>query len=225
MSAPPDPPRQTVATSRTRRALLWSALVALLLVAQTLLVALTLSYESSRAQEEADTTAAESAAEVKRELLRSTQSLQGLLWSEPPLQHWREAALALMRDKRELLRVERRERRMTVAEAVDTPLLSPLFRQMPRSDLDIEAQVACAAALRLSAPMFSRTYFVPQASGHGQEVIDLCIPLKDAGQEAGFLVGTLSLAQLLDNTLSPRQSRRHELSFVEGDGTRLARAG
>ncbi len=39
---------------RPRRALLWGALVGLLLVAQSLLVALTLNYESSRAQDEAD---------------------------------------------------------------------------------------------------------------------------------------------------------------------------
>ena len=42
---------------RPRRALLWGALVGLLLVAQTLLVALTLNYESSRAQDEADAAA------------------------------------------------------------------------------------------------------------------------------------------------------------------------
>jgi len=217
--------RGPVATSRTRRALLWAVLVLLLVVAQSLLVALTLSYESTRAQDDADSIASEAAGEVKRELLRTTQALQGLMWGEPLLLHWREGAGELMRGRRELLRVERRDRRIGVTEAVDTPLAQPLFRQMARSDLDVDAQVACAAALRMSAPMFSRTYFVPMAGGHGLEVIDLCIPLKDTGQDAGFLVGTLSLAQLLDNAMSPRQSRQHELSFVEGDGTRLARAG
>ena len=39
---------------RLRRALLWGALLALLGVAQTLLVALTLKYESTRAQDAVD---------------------------------------------------------------------------------------------------------------------------------------------------------------------------
>ena len=220
-----DTVRHPVAATRTRRALLWTALVGLLLVAQTLLVALTLSHESNRAQEAADGMAGEAAAEIKRELLRTTQSLQGLLWVEPLLMHWRDGAGELMRGHRELLRVERRDNTLHVTEAVDTPLAPPMFRQMPRDALDVDAELACAAARRVSAPMFSRTYFVPVASGQGQEVIDLCVPVQQAGNEAGFLVATVSLAQLLDNVLSPRQARQHELSFVEGDGTRLARAG
>jgi two-component system sensor histidine kinase DctS len=220
----PDAPR-ALRTTRTRRALLWTALVGLLLVAQTLLVALTLSYESSRAQDDADTVASEAAAEIKRDLLHTLQTLQGLLWGEPLLQRWRDGAAELLRSHRELLRVERRDRRAVVVDAVETPLAPPLFRQMARRELQVDTEVACAAALRLSAPMFSRSYFVPLPDAQGQEVIDLCIPVKDAGQDAGFLVGTLSLAQLLDSALSSRQARQHELSFVEGDGTRLARAG
>ena len=44
---------------RLRRTGLWAALVVLLLVAQTLLVALTLNYETSRAQETTESVAAE----------------------------------------------------------------------------------------------------------------------------------------------------------------------
>jgi two-component system sensor histidine kinase DctS len=38
-------------------------------------------------------------------------------------------------------------------------------------------------------------------------------------------VATIALGTLLDGALSPEQLRRHELSFVESDGARLARAG
>jgi len=210
---------------RTRRALLWAALVGLLLVAQTLLVALTLSYESSRAQDEADAVAGEAAAEIKRDLLRTMQALQALMWGEPLLQHWADSATELMRGHRELMRVERRDRQLAVTEAVDTPLGQPLFKQMARSDLQVDTEVACAAALRMAAPTFSRSYFVPLTGGHGHEVVDLCVPVKNAGQDAGYLVGTFALSQLLDAAMSQRQGRQHELSFVEGDGTRLARAG
>ncbi len=221
----PEPYRSPAAASRTRRALLWAVLVLLLLVAQSLLLALTLSYESSRAQDDADGIASEAAAEIKRDLLRTTQALQGLTWGEPLLLRWRAGAVELMRSHRELLRVERRDPVLRVADAVDAPLAQPLFGQMARASLEVDAELACAAARRLAAPVFSRSYFVPLADGQGLEVIDLCIPVKDGGLEAGFLVGSLSLAHLLDNALTPRQARQHELSFVEGDGTRLARAG
>ena len=209
---------------RPRRALLWAALVALLVVAQTLLVALTLNYESSRAQDEVDAVAGEAAAEIRRDLLRTMQSMQALMWGDP-LKPWREGAEELMRGQRELQRVERRDAAMSVTEAVDTPYGVPLFRQLARDDLDIEAEVACAAALRTSAPSFSRSYFVPAGDGRGLEVTDLCVPLANAGRPAGFLVGTMALAPLLEGGQPARRPRRHELSFVEGDGTRLARAG
>ena len=225
MNTAVDTSRSFLGPGRTRRALLWATLVLLLLVAQTLLVALTLSYESTRAQDEADTVASEAAAEIKRDMLRTMQALQGLMWGEPLLAHWRDNAVELMRQQRELLRVERRDPRAAIVDAVDSPLAQPLFRQMSRQDLDIDTDVACNTALRLAAPVFSRSYFVPLPDGYGQEVIDLCIPAKQAGRDAGFIVATLSLAQLLDGAMTPRQSREQELSFVEGDGTRLARAG
>jgi two-component system sensor histidine kinase DctS len=228
INAPPAPtptPPPTTGPRRTRRALLWAALVLLLVVAQTLLVALTLSYESTRAQDDADAVASQSAMEIKRDLSRTMQSLQSLMWGEPQPQHWRDGATELLRTNRELLRIERRSNQRLVREAIETPFGEALFSQMPRASLDVDTDVACAAAVRMATPTFSRTYFVPMSGGHGLEVMDLCIPVKDAGRDDGFLVGTFSLAALLDSALSTRPSRPHELSFVEGDGTRLARAG
>ena len=57
----PPPDTAYARARRRRRALLWAALVAMLLVAQTLLVLLTLSYEESRAQDEVEALAAETA--------------------------------------------------------------------------------------------------------------------------------------------------------------------
>ncbi len=207
---------------RLRRALLWGALVALLLVAQSLLVALTVSYESSRAQDDTDAIAAESAADVRHELLAAMQGLQALGLSGPEA---RDEAATLLRSRRDLRRVEWRTSDLAVQAATDTPFPPALFSQMPRQALGIEAELACGAARRAAAPQFSRSYFVPLAGGQGVEVIDLCVPLTRAGSEAGFLVGSFGLADVLEHSVSARQVRRHELSFVEGDGTRLARAG
>ena len=218
----PGPARQ----SRLRRALLWGALVALLGVAQTLLVALTLKYESTRAQDEADSVAAEAAAEVRRDLLGMVQTLQALSWTDSP-EAGRSTATteALLRGRRDLKRVEWRAPSMNVTGAIDTPYLPSMFSLLPRQNLSIDAELACNAARRTAAPSFSRSYFVPRQGGQGLEIIDLCVPLQRDGREAGFLVGSFSLADILEAALTARHLRRHEVSFVEGDGTRLARAG
>ncbi len=210
---------------RWRRAALWGALLALLGVAQTLLVALTVGYESVRAQEEVDAVATEAAADVRHELLGAIQTLQALAWNPGPQPDPLQAAQALLKARPTFKRVEWRDQNLRVTQAVDTPFRPQLFSQMPRADLGVEVELACNAARRAAAPMYSRSYFVPQAGALGLEVIDLCVPEQRAGRETGFLVGTFALAPLLEALSPSRQARRHEFSFVEGDGTRLARAG
>jgi two-component system, LuxR family, sensor histidine kinase DctS len=241
MSQPPNPAAPATAdpsrsghpglTGRARRALLWGALVALLLVAQTLLVSLTIGYESVRAQDDVEAVAADAAADVRHKLSGMVQSLQALAWSEAQQVTWREGAVALLRSHPELKRVEWRAGADTSGplppanNSVDTPFGNRLFTHMARAELSTEADLACNAARRAAAPMFSRSYFVPLPGGKGTEVMDLCVPEQRAGREAGFLVGSLALAPLLEAALQTRQTKRHEFSFVEADGTRLARAG
>ena len=214
-----------VARPRVRRALLWGTLVALLVVAQTLLVTLTVSHEASRAQDEAEAAVADAAIEIRRSLYASMQALQALAWGEAAGARWHDAVDELLARRRELLRIERRDAAQRVVDAVDTPYAPRLFELFERSRMDLETEAACSAARRSAMPQFSRSYFVPQTSGLGQEVIDLCVVLRIDGASAGYAVGTFSLSQLLDAALSRQQARRFELSFFEGDGTRLARAG
>ena len=222
---PLPPPIAAARPRRWRRALLWGALVSLLLVAQSLLVWLTLDYESNRAQEQVDAAAAASVGDLKLALGRDLQSLQALTWNAPPILQWRADAADLLRARRELLRVERRGAGMRVESAVNSPFQSPIFTQIPRESIEFEAQLACANAQRQGSPSYSRSYFVPLAGGLGTEVVDVCLPSQAAGETLNYLVGTFSLAQLLTEVVTPEVTRAHELSFVEGDGTRLARAG
>ena len=201
-----------------RRLALWGALVALLIVAQSLLVWLTISYERNRAQEQVEQAAAAAAADVRHALARHQQTLQALLWNEPTRAVWHAEATTL-------LRVERRDPRMRITDAADSPLQVPLFAHFRRTDLDFDLQVACNAAQRFATPQFSRSYFVPRADGLGVEVVDLCLPLLTSGRPGGFVSATIALAQLLDETIPADITRGHELTFVEADGTRLARAG
>ncbi|KQV95136.1 ATP-binding protein [Rhizobacter sp. Root1221] len=210
---------------RWRRALLWAMLVSLLLVAQSLLVWLTLNFESNRAQEVVEGVAAAVVVDLKQALRRDQQNLQALLWNNPSSDEWRQDAATLLRTRRELLRVERRGEDMTVTGSVDSPFQQPVFSQIPRDDLDLEADLACAAAKRQAGPAYSRTYFVPMSGAMGQEVVDLCMPVVNEGRAEGFMVSTLSLPRLLDEVVPNEVMRGHEILFVEGDGTRLARAG
>ncbi len=211
--------------TRARRLLLWGALVLLLLVAQSLLVVMTAAYEAARIQDLADTAAAEAAADVRRDALRAVQDLQALTWSDATLPGWSDRAVAQMRARREVLHVERRDPSMAVLESATTPYGPPLFARMARNDLALAAELACTSARRAAAPTFSPSYFVPLAGGGGTEVMDLCLPVQVAGRETGFVVAIFSLAQMLDGALAPAMARRHELTFVESDGARLARAG
>ncbi|MET0518745.1 MAG: ATP-binding protein [Burkholderiaceae bacterium] len=210
---------------RWRRALLWGALVALLIVAQSLLVALTLSYEAARAQEQVDQIATEVAARAKQIAGRDLQGMQGLLWEEPQGKRWRDDAAELLRRTRPLLRIEYRDAQRKILLAADSPYVTPLFVQIAREQMQLETELACVAAVRQGGQLYSRSYFVPMAGGEGLEVVDLCLPQQRAGQVSAFVVASVGLRQLLEDSVSQEAARRHEFSFVEGDGTRLARAG
>ncbi len=210
---------------RWRRLALWSALVGLLAVAQSLLVALTLNHENTRAQETVDAATVSAAAQLKQKLARDQQNLQALLWNDPPLDQWRADAAALLHAQPSLLRIERRDPRKSIVDAVDSPFQAPLFTQFPRQNMELETGLACDSAQRQAAPVFSRSYFVPWPGGLGVEVVDLCLPLRRHGAPDGFMTATFALARLLDELVGAESTRDHELSFVDGDGSRLARAG
>ena len=218
-SAPPD------GGSRSPRLLLWVALVFLLVVAQTLLVVLTLRYEQGRAQDRTDDQAGAAQGEIRRRAQLVLQGLQGLQTRDGDSTAWPGLAEALLRSQREIARIERRDARLQITAAADSPFHPPLFQRMPRAEMGLEAEVACGIARRLATPAFSRSQFVPLSSGLGVEVVDVCVPVQQAGELVGFHVATLLLSQWLDEARGADTGRSHELSFVEGDGTRLARSG
>jgi two-component system sensor histidine kinase DctS len=219
VSAPPVPP------PRRRRVLLWSALIGLLVVAQSLLVWLTAAYESNRAQEEVESAAVGVVADVRQSMTRNLQSLQALMWADQTPAQWQDSARELLRSRRELLRIERRDLRQGIVESADSPYQPPLFSRMPRQSMGLETEIACAAATRMISPAFSRSYFVPLAGGLGVEVMDVCLPEQRAGRIEGYLTGTIALQTLLGEVAGANVLRSHELSFIDADGTRLARAG
>lgn len=211
---------------RVRPTLPWAALVLMLLVAIGLLVMLSLRDEGSRRQESADEAVRQAALEIRRELL----AVSGELWLLGVPKGGAVAidgpgASALMTQRPGVARLELRGPEFEVLDKVDWARRPPLFADWPRTDLDREAAIACAIAARERTSIFSRSYFVPLVGESGQEVLELCVPLSDAGRLQGFLVATIALRALLEDVATEAPLREFELSFVEADGTRLARAG
>ncbi|MBL0090713.1 MAG: PAS domain S-box protein [Ideonella sp.] len=224
MTMPPLSP-SAARPIRLRRPMLWAALVSLLVVAQTALVLMTLRYEEARAQERADEAANAVASELRHRSQQILQGLQMLGARKVPADDWRQDAQALMRTLGELARVERRGVDGRVTQSTDSPFRTPLFQHWPRAELQLETELACAAALRAATPQFARSQFVPMQGGLGVEVVDVCIGQHESGQHVGFVVGSIVLSGLLEEIRPAELSRQFELSFVESDGTRLARAG
>lgn len=166
-SAANGPPRR--AAQGWRRARLWGLLIALLAVAQTLLVLLALNYETTRAQDRTEAVASAAAAQACQNLTRGLQSLQALLWNEPAPAQWRSDANDILRARRELLRIERRDAAFAIEVAVQTPYLPTLFTPIARESLSLEAEFACSAARRLArvfAQLLRAAAWRPRARGH-----------------------------------------------------------
>ena len=219
------PTRAPAPNARTPRVVLWGALVGLLLVAQSLLVVLTLRYEEAQAQERTEDVAVAAMGEIRRHTQRLLQGLQGLQRRSDEPAAWRRNADALLRSQPELGRIERRDDALRIVEAAESPFRDPLFAHWPRAETDLETEAACSAARRAVSPVFAHSQFVPMTAGLGAEVVDVCVPMQEAGRLVGFTVATLVLPQLLEEVRGAELGRRHELSFVEGGGTRLARSG
>jgi two-component system sensor histidine kinase DctS len=213
------------APRRWRRALLWAALIALLLLAQMALWWLTRQHEHNRVQEATDAAVANAAVDLRQRLADDVQGLQLLLWAEARPADWRAQAQELLRARQEIMRIELRDTTFRVTEVAESSFHVGAFRAIPRADMGLDAEIACSTARRFSAPAFSRSYFVPTGAGLGVEVVDLCLPRARQGHTTGTVVATLALSVLLDNALPAELRRRHEVLLVESDGTRLARAG
>ena len=207
-----------------RRHALWSSLAALVVALLVTLVWLAGRYEASQLQSRLDRDAADAVNDIRTGLTRNLQSLQALQFGDPKPSAWVKGANGLLRERRELLRIEWRDSQYRTLAEAGTPYRPPVFERLGRESAQSEVNQACTAARRISAPAYSTSYFVPLTDGLGLEVMELCLPLAHAGVVMGYLVATYSLQDLLDD-LARQLTRSQEVSFTEGDGTRLAIRG
>ena len=207
---------------RRWRAALWVALVVLLLTAQGLLVSLAFHYRSARTQERVEASAAAASGQLAQLLAKDLQAILAMPRRSAPPGEWRERAAQLLVARPELLRFERRDANLKIAEAIDSRARPPLFSQLTRDELDVDTELACAATQRRGGPTYSHSYFVPQADGLGLEVMDLCVAELANDRIQGFVIASYSLPGLLDQLAVQSIAPGHDLSFVEADGERLA---
>ncbi|WP_100118178.1 sensor histidine kinase [Limnohabitans sp. G3-2] len=204
---------------------LWAALIALVLAVLVTLVWLAGRYEASQVQAELEQDTSNAVGDLRGGLQRQVQALQALQSAHFSPPDWQTRALELLRDNRDWLRVEWRDPSWQLQAFADSPLRAPAFERIARSDVLNDANQACQRTKRLNGPAYSSTYFLPQSDGLGMEVMELCLPVMQAGDLLGYMVVTYSLQELLTERLGATFGRKNELSFIEPDGTRLAIAG
>jgi two-component system sensor histidine kinase DctS len=179
-------------------------------------------YEASQVQSRLERDVNEAVSDLHNGLVRNVQSLQALHFNEPTTNLWSAEAAALLREHRELIRLEWRDDAQRLLAHTDTPFRPPVFERMGRDIALPEVGQACTTARRLSGSAYSGSYFVPMTDGLGMEVMEMCLPLASSGMSAGFLVATYALPEMLTSLLARQLMLNHEVSFTEADGTRLA---
>ncbi len=210
------------AALRSRRWLLWGALLALVLALLAVLVFLASAYEQQRDQSQLESDALALTGDIRNGLLRNVQTLQSLHSVAPSVLSWAAPAAELLAGHREMLRLEWRDPQLRLLAARDTPYMPEPFVQMGREQALTDVRQACENARRLSGPAFSPSYFWPLRDGLGMELMEMCLPVSRAGQASGFLVVTYALPGMLAELTPPEAVRGRGLAFTEADGTRLA---
>jgi two-component system sensor histidine kinase DctS len=210
---------------RIRRSVLWALLVALVLSLLVTLVWLAGRYESSEIETRLERDAAEAVLDIRTGLTRNIQSFQAMQSGGPRGDAWMLGTSALLREHREIMRLEWRSDTLAILSLVNTPYRTAVFERFGRASAQADVASACASARRVSGAAYSSSYFVPQTDGLGMEVMDVCLPIVTAGQLTGYTVATYALQDVMAELVSKQLARGQSLSFTEADGTRLALYG
>jgi two-component system sensor histidine kinase DctS len=209
----------------SRRWSLWALLLVLVAALLGILVWLAGRYESSMVQSRLEHDAAETVTDIRSGLTRNIQSYQALQPGERTPETWSAPAADLMREHREIMRLEWRGETLDMLAFVETPYRSSVFERLGRAGMQADVSLTCTTARRLSGSAYSTSYFMPQSDGLGLEVIDMCLPIVVAGRITGYTVATYSLQDILGELVGRQLARGVGLSFTEADGTRLALHG
>jgi two-component system, LuxR family, sensor histidine kinase DctS len=206
-----------------RRLSLWLALLLLVALLLATLIWLAGRYETDQVQSRVERDALEATSDIRAGLTRNLQSLQALRTTMP---QWQTDAQDLLRSHRELERLEWRDAQFKLIAFAQSPFTyttpSP---QNARDALFGDLQLACERARRQSGAVYAPSHFSPVNAGQGRELMELCLPISQAGQHQGYVVAVYGLQAILLELVNKPLQRGQEFSFTEPDGTRLAIQG
>jgi two-component system, LuxR family, sensor histidine kinase DctS len=208
--------------STVRRRTLWGALVLLVAALLAMLIWLAGIYETNQVQARLERDVGEAVGDVRAFFMHNAQGLQVLQHADPTPSSWAIDAGSFLSEHREILRLEWRDSALRLRAHVDTPFRATAFDHQGRSEVQSEVAAACANARRFSGPAYASSYFVPMADGLGQEVMEFCLPLQNGSKVTGYLIASYALRDVLEASLTRPMTRNYQISFTEGDGTRLA---
>lgn len=211
-----------VQTGTAPRKALWGVLLVLIGGLLALLVWLATRYEQAQMQSAVEHESADAVGALRAKLARDLQNMQMLQSIQPNLGAWTYEGQTLLANNPDWLRLEWRDAQFAAMAEVDSSLRPAIFSRIPRHETLSEVRASCEKASRTQGPSYSATYFLPTLSGLGQEVMELCLPLVQAGKTMGYTVLVYGLQDLLAHVLGQSHGRQSELAFTEPDGTRLA---
>ena len=224
----PDAPAGALARLRGawRRWALWFALVLVVVGLLATLVWLARGHEIEQTQRDLDRDNAEAAQVLRQRLARNLQDLHGLAATHADPISWWTGATQLLHEHREWMRLQWHDAALNLRAVADSPFYPALVPPPPDGNTHHPSDIAnlCGQASKLGAAAYAPSRFVPRAGGLGEEVLELCLPVRQGAQLQGYVVATHTLDGMLA-LLPSSLTRGQSVGFTELDGTRLAMQG
>ena len=224
----PDAPAGALARLRGawRRWALWFALVLVVVGLLATLVWLARGHEIEQTQRDLDRDNAEAAQVLRQRLARNLQDLHGLAATHADPISWWTGATQLLHEHREWMRLQWHDAALNLRAVADSPFYPALAPPPPDGSTHHPSDIAnlCGQASKLGAAAYAPSRFVPRAGGLGEEVLELCLPVRQGAQLQGYVVATHTLDGMLA-LLPSSLTRGQSVGFTELDGTRLAMQG
>ena len=224
----PDAPAGALARLRGawRRWALWFALVRVVVGLLATLVWLARGHEIEQTQRDLDRDNAEAAQVLRQRLARNLQDLHGLAATHADPISWWTGATQLLHEHREWMRLQWHDAALNLRAVADSPFYPALAPPPPDGSTHHPSDIAnlCGQASKLGAAAYAPSRFVPRAGGLGEEVLELCLPVRQGAQLQGYVVATHTLDGMLA-LLPSSLTRGQSVGFTELDGTRLAMQG
>ena len=224
----PDAPAGALARLRGawRRWALWFALVLVVVGLLATLVWLARGHEIEQTQRDLDRDNADAAQVLRQRLARNLQDLHGLAATHADPISWWTGATQLLHEHREWMRLQWHDAALNLRAVADSPFYPALAPPPPDGSSHHPFDIAnlCGQASKLGAAAYAPSRFVPRAGGLGEEVLELCLPVRQGAQLQGYVVATHTLDGMLA-LLPSSLTRGQSVGFTELDGTRLAMQG